>query len=79
MAQPAPPGDHGIGHAAPFPGSTKTGTFWFFNPANVELIVKALDGSTVNGNFWVFYGGAVGRRVLGDRGGHRDRGGEDLP
>jgi Fibronectin type III domain len=50
------PGEHGIGHAAPFPGSTKTGTFWFFNDANVELIVKALDGETVNGNFWLFYG-----------------------
>ena len=49
-------GEHGIGHAAPFPGSQKTGTFWFFNDANVELIVKALDGETVNGNFWLFYG-----------------------
>lgn len=34
-----------------------TGTFWFFDPANVELIVKVLDGRAFNGNHWVFYGG----------------------
>jgi hypothetical protein len=45
-----------VGHAEAFPGSAKSGTFWFFNPNNVELIVKALDGRPVNGNFWLFYG-----------------------
>ncbi|HEX2253286.1 MAG TPA: fibronectin type III domain-containing protein [Thermoanaerobaculia bacterium] len=49
-------GTVGTGQAAPFPGSDRTGTFWFFNPANVELIVKVLDGSTVNDFYWVFYG-----------------------
>ena len=33
-----------------------TGYFWFFDPANVELVVKVLDGRGVNGHFWVFYG-----------------------
>lgn len=33
-----------------------TGTFWFFNEANTELIVKVLDGQNANGYFWVFYG-----------------------
>ena len=33
-----------------------TGFFWFFNSANVELVVKILDGRSINGNFWVFYG-----------------------
>jgi hypothetical protein len=33
-----------------------TGYFWFFNSANVELVVKALDARAVNGKFWVFYG-----------------------
>jgi hypothetical protein len=46
----------GTGHAAPFPGSARTGTFWFFNPSNIELIVKELDGRPVNGHFWTFYG-----------------------
>ena len=33
-----------------------TGYFWFFDPANVELVVKVLDGRSINGNFWVYYG-----------------------
>jgi len=33
-----------------------TGAFWFFDPANVELIVKELDGQGVNGHFWTFFG-----------------------
>ncbi|HEV8238830.1 MAG TPA: hypothetical protein VGS57_05645 [Thermoanaerobaculia bacterium] len=33
-----------------------TGAFWFFDPANVELIVKELDGRGLNGNFWTFFG-----------------------
>jgi hypothetical protein len=33
-----------------------TGYFWFFDSANVELVVKVLDARTVNGHFWVFYG-----------------------
>jgi hypothetical protein len=49
-------GGVGTGGALPFPGSDRTGLFWFFNPANVELIVKALDGRGVNGAFWSFYG-----------------------
>jgi V8-like Glu-specific endopeptidase len=34
-----------------------TGIFWFFNQANVELIVKVLDGCNANGHFWVFAAG----------------------
>jgi ELWxxDGT repeat protein len=33
-----------------------TGYFWFFDPANIETIVKVLDGRGVNGHVWVFYG-----------------------
>lgn len=33
-----------------------TGYFWFFDPANVELVVKVLDGRALNQYFWVFYG-----------------------
>lgn len=36
--------------------SGDTGYFWFTDPANVELMVKVLDGRTLNGSFWVFYG-----------------------
>ena len=48
--------DVGEGQAQPYPGSDRTGTFSFFDPANVELIVKALDGRTVNGAFWSVFG-----------------------
>ncbi len=33
-----------------------TGSFWFFDDANLELILKVLDGRWLNGHFWVFYG-----------------------
>jgi hypothetical protein len=36
--------------------SRDTGAFWFFDPDNVELVVKVLDGSSINGHHWVFYG-----------------------
>ncbi|HEX2252248.1 MAG TPA: hypothetical protein VHQ65_03145 [Thermoanaerobaculia bacterium] len=48
-------GDEGVGEPLPF--SERTGFFWFFDPANVELVVKVLDGTSVNGFHWVFYGG----------------------
>ncbi len=33
-----------------------TSTFWFFQPSNIELMVKILDGRSINGHFWIFYG-----------------------
>ena len=48
-------GHTGVGTAVPLAGGT-TGTFWFFNAENVEVILKILDGRPVNGKFWVFYG-----------------------
>jgi ELWxxDGT repeat protein len=33
-----------------------TGYFWFFDDANIEIVVKAIDGSTYNGQFWIYYG-----------------------
>ena len=41
----------------PSSSGDQTGVFWFFNPAAVDLVVKAVDGRAVNGHFWVFYGG----------------------
>ena len=55
-------GGEGEGRAVPLvrPGSTEpaddSGFFWFFEPDNLELVVKVIDGRTVNGNFWFFYG-----------------------
>jgi ELWxxDGT repeat protein len=47
-------GNSGAGQAQPLTGDT--GTFWFFSPDNVEVIVKVLDGRALDGHFWVFYG-----------------------
>jgi ELWxxDGT repeat protein len=44
----------GTGTAVPL--TSDTGTFWFFASANVELVVKALDGRPFNGKYWLFYG-----------------------
>jgi hypothetical protein len=43
--------------------TSDTGYFWFFNPANVEVVVKLLDGCPVNGRFWFFAGGLTDVRV----------------
>ena len=48
--------DNHTGTGTAVPLTTDTGTFWFFNAANVELVVKVLDGRPVNGKFWLFYG-----------------------
>jgi|GEM_PF-3308654 len=53
---PREPFTHGTGAARTVPGSQRTGLFTFFNPDNVELVVKMLDGRPVNGAYWVFYG-----------------------
>lgn len=47
-------GNTGLGRAVPL--TSDTGYFWFFDPANVEVVLKVLDGRPLNGNFWVFYG-----------------------
>ncbi len=44
------------GVANPVPLAEDSGTFWFFSPNNLELLVKVVDGRAFNGHFWVFYG-----------------------
>lgn len=55
---PRPPLNEGVGTVAPVPSVTSdtTGFFWFFEPDNIELVTKIIDGRTNNGNFWFFYG-----------------------
>ncbi len=36
------------------PATDQSGLFWFFDPRNVEVIVKVLDGCALNGHRWVF-------------------------
>jgi hypothetical protein len=43
-------------HARAVPFSRESGAFWFFDPDNLEIFVKVLDGTAVNGHVWVFHG-----------------------
>jgi predicted esterase len=46
-------GTAGAGRVVPV-GSDNSGLFWFFDPANWEMLVKVLDACAVNGHRWVF-------------------------
>ena len=57
-----PEGTSGAGVAASI--SSDTGTFWFFDPANIELVVKVLDACFPPfDSFWVFAGGLTDTKV----------------
>ena len=57
-----PDGQSGTG--VPVSLTSDTGYFWFFSAANVEMVVKVLDGCGVNSNFWFFAGGLTNVRVV---------------
>ncbi len=56
-----PNGQTGQAHAVRL--TADTGYFWFFNDANVEMVVKVLNGCGVNGRWWVFASGLTNVRV----------------
>ncbi|MDE2924649.1 MAG: endonuclease/exonuclease/phosphatase family protein [Acidobacteriota bacterium] len=37
--------------------TAESGYFWFFEPANIEMVIKVLDGCAIDGHFWVFGAG----------------------
>lgn len=45
------------GNANPFVLTGDTGYFWFFDSANVELVVKVLNACVINQRYWVYAGG----------------------
>ena len=47
-------GQEGVGHAVP--ETDDTGSFFWFDPQNIEMGIKVLDGREENDHFWVFYG-----------------------
>ena len=51
------PHTRALAPAEPKPLTDDTGLFWFFDSANLELVVKTIDGCAVNGHFWVFAAG----------------------
>jgi hypothetical protein len=48
------PGGAGVGTVVPG-FSTDSALFWFFAPANWELLVKSVDGCDLNDRRWIFY------------------------
>ena len=43
-----------VGRTVPL-ASTDSAIFWFFQPANFELLIKMVDGCGLNDRYWVFY------------------------
>ncbi len=43
------------GRGRPVTLSDQSGLVWFFDPANVEILVKVLDGCSFSNTFWVFF------------------------
>lgn len=56
-----PDGQSGAGQAVRL--SPDTGYFWFFNAANVEFVLKVIDGCSFSRRFWVFAGGLTNLQV----------------
>lgn len=56
-----PDGIEGQGKGVPL--TSDTGYFWFFSPANVEMLIKVLNGCPVNSRYWVFAGGLTNVRA----------------
>jgi hypothetical protein len=52
----------GVGHAVPL--TTNSGYFWFFDPTNVEIVTKVLDGCSINNAYWVFAAGLTNAGVV---------------
>ncbi|HEX6864857.1 MAG TPA: hypothetical protein VF414_18645, partial [Thermoanaerobaculia bacterium] len=43
--------------------TTDSGYFWFFNPANIEVVIKVLNGCGLNSRYWVFAAGLTNVNV----------------
>jgi fibronectin type III domain protein len=63
VAWKAPDGSSGSGRVMPV-AAADSGLFWFFDPDNLELLVKVLDGCAVNHHFWVYTGPATDVQLI---------------
>jgi len=57
-------GGGNAGTARAVPLTADTGYLWFFDAANVEVIVKVIDGCNLGGHFWFFAGGLTNVKVV---------------
>ena len=56
-------GDGSTGHGRAVNLTANSGYFWFFDAANVEMVVKVLDGCASNQHQWVFAAGLTNVQV----------------
>ncbi len=56
-----PSGQSGLGQAVQL--TPDSGYFWFFDPGNVEMVVKVLNACSINNRHWVFASGLTNVRV----------------
>jgi opacity protein-like surface antigen len=54
-------GNSGTAHAVGL--TADTGYFWFFDAANVEVVIKVINGCALNQRYWVFAGGLTNVEV----------------
>ena len=52
------------GTAQVVPLTPDTGYLYFFDPSNVEVVIKVIDGCALNKDFWVFAGGLTNVRTV---------------
>jgi len=55
--------DGGTGNGGAVPFAADSGSFWFFDPSNIEVNVKVLDACSFNGRYWVFASGGTNVEV----------------
>ena len=55
-------GATGSGHAIEL--TADTGYLWFFDPENVEMVVKVLNGCGITQHYWVFAAGLTDVEVV---------------
>ena len=56
-----PTGENGAGTAVKL--TDDSGYFWFFDEANIEMVVKVLNGCSLNNAYWVFAAGLTNVQV----------------
>ena len=55
--------DGSSGEATAVPLTADSGYFWFFNSANIEVVVKLLNACSIGGHYWVFAAGLTNVEV----------------
>jgi hypothetical protein len=54
----------GSGAGTTLPLTVDTGAYWFFSQANIEMLVKVLNGCATGNHFWIFAAGLTNVQVV---------------